>query len=163
VVCDAFSGVFLDMLFPKNTDQRQYANSPSGWISSLATLLSNRNETLNQGLLALYTGFVGRENGDTALINRSAELYSNALYALRRSDIWVKQKPSPEDIESALASIMVFSRVELLAGEGANGGYMAHIKGGLHLVQRFGASFPCSDLTRVLVQRLRYLGVCSTF
>ncbi|QYT01833.1 hypothetical protein H0G86_008847 [Trichoderma simmonsii] len=158
VVCDAFSGVFMDLLFPKNTDLRQNINSPGSWISSLATLLGSRNETLNQGLLALYTGFVGRKNGDAALINRSAELYSNALHGLRRSDIWVRQKPSPVDIASALASIMVFSRVELLAGEGANGGYMAHIKGGLHLVQRFGANFPCSDLTRILVQRLRYLG-----
>ncbi|KAL6818054.1 hypothetical protein GGI42DRAFT_359223 [Trichoderma sp. SZMC 28013] len=136
VVCDAFSGVFMDLLFPKKTDMRQNVNSSDSWISSLATLISSRDETLNQGLLALYTGFVGRKNGDAALINRSAELYSNALHA----------------------SIMIFSRVELLAGEGANGGYMAHIKGGLHLVQRFGANFPCSDLTRVLVQRLRYLG-----
>ncbi|KAL7911479.1 hypothetical protein GGI35DRAFT_468030 [Trichoderma velutinum] len=79
------------------------------------------------------------------------KLYSNALHTLRSSDIWVRQKPSPVDIGSALASIMIFSRVELLAGEGANGG-------GLHLVQRFGASFPCTDLTRILVQRLRYLG-----
>ncbi|EHK17821.1 uncharacterized protein TRIVIDRAFT_210230 [Trichoderma virens Gv29-8] len=130
VVCDAFSGVFLDLLFPKKTNQQQYVNSPDGWISSLATLLNGRNETLNQGLLTLYTGFVSRKNGDAALINRSAELYSNGLHALRGSDIiWVRQKPSPMDIGSTLASIIIFSRVELLAGEGANGGYMAHIKG----------------------------------
>ncbi|KAL7932829.1 hypothetical protein V8C35DRAFT_305595 [Trichoderma chlorosporum] len=158
VVCDAFSGVFLNLLFPKERDRRQYADSPCGWITSLATLLSSRNETLDQGLLALYTGFVGRQNSDYMLINRSAELYSSALQSLRRSDIWVRQKPSSIEMGCALTSIMIFSRIELLAGQGANDGYMAHIKGGLHLVQRFSTGFPPSGLTRLLVQRLRYLG-----
>ncbi|KAF3076626.1 hypothetical protein CFAM422_001862 [Trichoderma lentiforme] len=157
VVCDAFSGVFMDLLFPKNTDLRQNINSPGSWISSLATLLGSRNETLNQGLLALYTGFVGRKNGDAALINRSAELYSNALHGLRRSDIWVRQKPSPVDIASALASIMVFSRVELLAGEGANGGYMAHIKGARHRRGYFMCHAPYNTLCLAKKEDPNYL------
>jgi hypothetical protein len=161
VACDAFVGPFLKMLFPPDTDPRTWIAFPGGWICSLPTLFHSRGETVNQTLLALYTGFIGKKQGDVTLINTSIELYGNALRSLRKSDIWLKRKPSSDEIDTALASILIFSRIELLTREGSSGGYMTHIRGGLQLVKQLGKRLPDTILTTTIVQKLRFLGVRS--
>ncbi|KAM0255275.1 hypothetical protein ACHAQJ_005930 [Trichoderma viride] len=146
------------MLFPPDTDPRTWVAFPGGWICSLPTLFHNRGEPVNQSLLALYTGFIGKKQGDATLINVSIELYGNALRSLRNSGICLKRKPSSDEIDTALASILIFSRIELLTGEGNSSGYMTHIRGGLQLVKQLGKRLPTTILTTTVVQKLRFLG-----
>ncbi|RFU80496.1 hypothetical protein TARUN_1707 [Trichoderma arundinaceum] len=88
----------------------------------------------------------------------SMELYTNALHSLRNSGICTKRKLSSDEADIALASILIFSRIELLTGEGSSGGYMTHIRGGLQLVKRLGERLPDSILTKTIVKKLRFLG-----
>lgn len=129
---------------------------PGGWVCLLPSLFHGRNEILDKSLLALYTGFVGRRNGDVRLASRGTELYIDALQALRQSEIWSSPKWN-NDIDAQLATTLIFSRCELLLAEG--GGYMAHIRGGLQILQKYASRLPKNDLTKLLVKKFRVLGV----
>ncbi|KAL7786837.1 hypothetical protein V8C43DRAFT_324185 [Trichoderma afarasin] len=158
VDCDALVGPFLKLLFPPDADPCSWRTFPGGWICSLPTLFHNRGELVNQGLLALYMGFIGRKDGDATLTQISAELYVNALHNLRNSDVWLKQNPHPDEIDTVLASVLVFSCIELLTSEGGPSGYISHIRGGLQLVKRFGGKLSNSVFTSTIFKALRFLG-----
>ncbi|KAL7911870.1 hypothetical protein GGI35DRAFT_301127, partial [Trichoderma velutinum] len=158
VDCDALVGPFLKLLFPPDADPCSWRTFPGGWICSLPTLFHNRGELVNQGLLALYMGFIGRKDGDATLTHISAELYVNALHNLRNSDVWLKQKPCSDEIDTVLASVLVFSCIELLTSEGGPSGYISHIRGGLQLVKRFGERLSNSVFTSTIFKALRFLG-----
>lgn len=104
-------------------------------------------------------GFIGRKDGDATLTQISAELYVNALHNLRNSDVWLKQNPRPDEIDTVLASVLVFSCIELLTSEGGPSGYISHIRGGLQLVKRFGGKLSDSVFTSTIFKALRFLGV----
>ncbi|KAL7930160.1 hypothetical protein V8C35DRAFT_324590 [Trichoderma chlorosporum] len=158
VACDAFVGPFLKLLFPPDADPCSWRIFPGGWICSLPTLFHNRGELVNQALLALYTGFIGKKHGDARLTNFCGELYVNALRNLRNSDIWLKQSPCSDDIDATLAIIIVFSRIEVLTSECGLGGYKSHVRGGLQLVKRFSGRLSDSILTSTMIRTLRFLG-----
>lgn len=160
MTCDGLVEPFLKLLFPPGSDPCTWRTFPGGWLCSLSTLFHNRGELVNQGLLALYTGFIGKKNGDARLSNISAELYVNALQSLRNSDIWLKQRPCPDEIDTVLAIILIFSRIELLTSGGGRGGYISHIRGGLQLIKRFSERLSNSFFSSTIFKTLRFIGVC---
>ncbi|KAE9382231.1 hypothetical protein N431DRAFT_458767 [Stipitochalara longipes BDJ] len=155
--CELFTELFLGMFMPVGYDLHNAVMVPGGWVSLFPTLFHGKDDLLTKSLLALYTGFVGRRNRDVRLTCLSIELYANALQLLRESGIW-SSKRRQLGLDAKLASIIVFSRCELFASEGGDGGYMAHIRGGLEVVKRFATGLPHSELMKMMVKKFRILG-----
>jgi hypothetical protein len=131
---------------------------PGGWMSVVPTLFHGQHDLLSMSLLAMYTGFVGRKKEDFQLKSLAMNLYAKSIQTLRQASIWTCSRQQ-SDIDARIATILVFSRCELLSVEENSGGYMAHLRGGLHLLQRFGNKLPDTELSRVVVKKLRNLGV----
>ncbi|KAH8894333.1 hypothetical protein GQ53DRAFT_839941 [Thozetella sp. PMI_491] len=134
---------------------------PGGWVSLFPAVFHGKDNLLNKSLLALYTGFVGRRNGDEGLADLGMQLYADALYQLRTSDLWSPRKKQL-DVDAKLASIIVFSRCELFTAQAGGGGYMAHVRGGLELLRRHATRLPRNELSKMIVKKLRILGLYAT-
>jgi hypothetical protein len=147
--CELFGGLFLGMFMPEGC-RLQIADI------MLPSLFHGRSRLINQSLLALYTGFVGRIKGDDGLLKVGIELYGHALHMLNEV---VRSFGSTETgIQEALASSIILTRFELFTGEG-KGGYLTHIKGGMKLLEAFCAKLPRNELTKTIVKKFRILGV----
>ncbi len=158
VDCELFGGRFLDLFMPAGYESRSVVMFPGGWVSLFPTIFHGKDSLLNKSLLALYTGFIGRRRDDPGLVSRGMDLYVDALRLLHESDIWTCDKTHP-DLDSKLASIIVFSRCELFIVQAGSGGYMTHIRGGLRLLNQFATTLPRNDLTKTIVKKFRILGV----
>ena len=147
----------IQYMFSCLKDVIKSAYARDNWVSVFPTIFHGKDDLLNKSLLALYTGFIGRKCDDASLTGLGMELYADALRLLRWSDILTSNKRQ-SDVEVKLASIMVLSRCELLTAEGGNGGYMAHVRGGMELVKRFATRLPCNELSKMIIKKFRLMG-----
>jgi len=131
---------------------------PCGWLRLMPTLFHGRSDLLSDSLLALYTGFVGRENQDSQLMCLSLQLYCDALQSLR-GNLMLSHQKCFSGADWLLASIIILSRCELLASDKPSDGHMAHARAGLGLLQRVAFRLPDTEFSRLLVRKYRCIGV----
>ncbi|KAH8898680.1 hypothetical protein GQ53DRAFT_816913 [Thozetella sp. PMI_491] len=153
--CELFGGLFLGMFMPEGCQLQIVDTMPGGWVCLLPSLFHGKSRLISQSLLALYTGFVGRTNGDDGLLKVGIELYGHALHML--NEVVRSFGNTEAGIQEALASSIILTRFELFTGEG-KGGYLTHIKGGMKLLEAFCARLPRNELTKTIVKKFRILG-----
>jgi hypothetical protein len=141
---------------PQNSQSTRIMSFRSGWISLLPAF-TGRCKLRDDSVLALYSGFIGRQNNDPALEYRGMELYGEVLRSISRNRSWTTES-GWKDVESLLATIIVLTRYEVLSTDGGEG-YVVHIRGGLQILQKSIHKLPRTWLSKMLIQKFRYIGV----
>jgi hypothetical protein len=148
--------MFQELYIPQNIPSTRIMSFSGGWLSLLPAFTSLR-KLLDDSILALYCGFIGRQNNDPALIYHGMELYGEVLQTIGRNQS-LSAESDLKDIESLLATIIILTRYEVLSTNNGEG-YPLHIRGGLHILQRSIHKLPKTWFSKVPIQNFRYLGV----
>ena len=154
--CQLFTGLFWELFALQNSLSTRIMSFSSGWIRLLPAV-TGRCKLLDDSVLALYSGFIGRQNNDPAIVYYGMELHGEVLRTMSQDRSWSAES-GLKDVEYLLATTKVLSSYELLSTDSGEA-YAAHIRGGLQILEKSIHKLPKTSFSRMLIQRFRYIGV----
>ena len=151
-----FISLFGELFLPRNFQPESLSKLKGGWVTLLPTFRGHY-KLLDDSLLALCAGYVGRHKNNARLKYIGTSLYVEALKnLLRKQTMWLGKEV--KNAEPLLATIMVCTRCELVSTAGGDG-YNAHIEGGLRLLRDSWHQLPKTGLSKLLIRKFRCVGV----